>query len=299
MYLKFYLLLFIFLLACSDSNKLASQQPVQEKTIVNISYLSNIKLPESLDFCGESVPLSIPEIRERAEREFYMLLQQPGQLILYIKRAGRYFPLFEKMLKENGMPDDIKYLSVAESALYMSRSTKDAVGLWQFLPGTAKQYGLIVDEHIDERRHPEKSTDAALVYLKNSYKQYKSWTLAAASYNMGHENLQSNMKHQDRKDYYDLYLNEETSRYIFRIVIIKDIMQHPAKYGFNLQDEDLYKPGNFKLVKCTDAIPDLADWAEKHGSDYKMVKLANPWILQRNLPIPKKKGYYEIAVPIK
>ncbi|MCL5992006.1 MAG: lytic transglycosylase domain-containing protein [Bacteroidetes bacterium] len=148
------------------------------------SYLSSLKIPHQLEFCGEKIPLDIPEVKERAEREFYLLLQQPGQIILYIKRSGRYFPMYERIIKEKNLPDDLKYLSVAESALYMSRSSKGAVGLWQFMPGTARSYGLQVDDYVDERRQPEKSTDAALEYLKDGFNQHKSWLLSAAGYNI-------------------------------------------------------------------------------------------------------------------
>ncbi|MDQ1266999.1 MAG: rane-bound lytic murein transglycosylase, partial [Bacteroidota bacterium] len=192
-----------------DFNSLANKQATY------IDVLCTIKLPEKLEFCGETVPLDNEEVWERAEREFYTLLQQPGQIILYLKRAGRYFPMFESKLKEAGLPDDMKYLSVAESALYMARSAKDAVGLWQFIASTGKMMGLQIDDYVDERRHPEKSTDAAIKYLLQGYAKHKSWLLAAAGYNMGHENLIENARYQTADDYFDLFLNEETSRYIF------------------------------------------------------------------------------------
>ena len=263
------------------------------------SYLSSLKLPAQLEFCGEKIPLDIQEVKERAEREFYLLLQQPGQVILYIKRSGRYFPVFEKIIKEKNLPDDLKYLSVAESALYMSRSSKGAVGLWQFMPGTARAYDLQVDDFVDERRHPEKSTEAALDYLKDGYKQHKSWILSAAGYNMGNSNVAEHLDFQNGNTFFDLFLNEETSRYILRIVIIKEIMNNPEKYGFKIDNNEKYKPDNVKYIECDDEIQNLSKWATDNRTTYKDVKLLNPWILDRKLPKPTKGKVYKIAVPEK
>jgi hypothetical protein len=249
-----------------------------------------------LTFCGEKVPLDIPEVRERAEREFYLNLQTPGQLILYIKRAGRFFPLFEQMFKEEHVPDDLKYLAVAESALFMARSPKDAIGVWQFMEPTARSMGLRVDEFIDERRHVGKSTKAAIQYLKSGYSASKSWSLAAAGYNMGHGSVKENIDFQKGETFYDLFLNEETSRYILRIAIIKELMEHAKKYGLNISEEDIYKPSKVKTVKVDRPIVDLAEWAINNGTSYKDVKLLNPWILKRALPAPKGTPYY-IDVP--
>ncbi len=290
----------LFIINCSETKETSSTSTskITESTQSEFyQYLSKVKLPDKLSFCGESVPLDIEEVHERAEREFYMMLQQPGQIILYIKRAGRYFPMFEKILKQQVAPDDLKYLSVAESALYMARSSKDAVGLWQFMPATAKSMGLIVTESVDERRNPEKSTKAAIKYLKQGYDSQKSWMLAAAGYNMGHENLKDNVSFQNSKDFFELFLNEETSRYILRIAIIKELMENAAKYGIEIPKEDLYKPDNFKTVKVDGAIGSIADWAKDHGTTYKYVKLLNPWILKRELPAPPKGSEWEIAVP--
>lgn len=292
---KIIFLLLIFLISCSEKKEIKSQ--TTNDAISHFQYLCNLKLPENLDFCGERIPLEIPEVKERAEREFYLLLQQPGQIILYLKRAGKYFPLFEKILKEKGLPEDIKYLSVAESALYMARSPKDALGLWQFIPETARKMGLQVDEYVDERCHPEKSTYAAIKYLLEGYNQHKSWILAAAGYNMGHTNLLNNIYFQNFSDYFELFLNEETSRYIFRIVVIKEIMKNSEKYGFKLDSCEIYKPEKYKIIKWNGEIPNLAEWAREHKTTYKNIKLLNPWILKRSLPKPQKGFYYEIAIP--
>jgi hypothetical protein len=261
-----------------------------------LAFLSNVPFPKTLSFCGEKVPLDIPEVRERAEREFYLNLQTPGQLILYIKRAGRYFPIFEQMLKQENVPEDLKYLAVAESALFMARSPKDAVGVWQFMEPTARSMGLRVDEFIDERRHVGKSTKAAIQYLKSGYAASKSWSLAAAGYNMGHGGVKENIDFQKGETFYDLFLNEETSRYVLRIAVIKELMEHAERYGLSLSEEDVYKPSKVKTVMVDRAITDLADWALNNGTTYKDIKLLNPWILKRTLPAPKGGAYY-IDVP--
>jgi hypothetical protein len=264
-----------------------------------IAWVAAQKLPENLSFCGERVPLEIPEVRERAEREFYLLLQQPGQLAIYLKRAGRYFDMYDRILKEEGAPSDLKYLSVAESALFMARSAKDAVGLWQFIPATGRAMGLRIDDDVDERRNPEKSTRAGIRYLKQGYQNYKNWTLAAAGYNMGHENAAENIRYQTADDFYDLFLNEETSRYIFRIALIKEFFENGAKYGLTIPQNDRYQPDDYKVVTVNGGIADLSAWARSQGTTYKDVKLLNLWILKRALPAPERGKSYEIYIPKK
>lgn len=289
-------LIFIIFSGCNNDSKLNSQVLKTE----NINhFLSTVELPENLDFCGEKYPLDDPEVRERAERELLLLLQQPGQIILYFKRAGRYFPMFEKNLKEANVPDDFKYLSVAESALYMSRSSAGAMGLWQFMPATAKEMGLIVNDFVDERRHPEKSTIAAIKYLKQGYNENKSWILTAAGYNMGYTGVANNINYQNANDYFELFLNEETSRYLFRIAIIKEIMTNPEKYNFILSEIEQYEPYTHYTVNVDSEISDLSAWARANGTTYKKVKILNPWILKRSLPRPSRGQYYEIALPKK
>ena len=283
-------------MSCNKSTELRSQAYKEYPQHFN-AYLSTLEIPKKLDFCGERIPLEIPEVTERVEREFYLLLQQPGQVILYQKRAGRYFPIFDKYIKKQNVPEDLKYISVAESALYMSRSGKGAVGLWQFMEATAKAMGLTVNEFVDERRNPDKSTEAGLRYLKQGYEKHKSWAMAAAGYNMGHTGVAENKEFQGVRDFFDLFLNEETSRYIFRIVVIKEILTNPEKYGFMLKDEQLYKPDKVKMITVDTAISNLAEWAKSKGTTYKDVKILNPWILKRELPAPAKGQSYEIAIP--
>lgn len=260
--------------------------------------ITSFEIPTSLDFCGEPVPLDIPEVRKRFEREFYLNLQWDGQVLLYLKRSGEYFPMFEKMLADAGAPDDLKYLAVAESALQMPQSSKDAVGLWQFIPETGRRYGLQIDEYVDERRHSEKSTASAIRYLKDGYARFNSWTLSAAAYNMGEAATSDDLEFQRRGSYYDLYVNEETSRYLFRIIAIKEIMSNPNKYGFYLDSTDYYMPPRTTEVAVASDIPNLAAWAIQQGSSYKDVKLLNPWIKKRALLKPAAGQPYVIRLPL-
>lgn len=259
--------------------------------------LSSIEMPSELDFAGEPMPLDDPEVRKRFEREMLLNLQSEGQIMLYLKRSGEVFEMYDRILKEEGAPTDLKYLSVAESALFQSQSSAGAVGLWQFIPATGRRYGLRIDEYVDERRHPEKSTRAAAKYLKDNYGRYNSWYLAMAAYNMGEGATNDDLTFQRQRSFFDLYVNEETSRYPFRIMAIKEIMSNARKYGFNLRESDYYRTPKSKSVKVTGAIANLADWAQAQGSTYKRVKLANPWILKRSLPAPGNGGY-EIEVPV-
>ncbi|MFP4528399.1 MAG: lytic transglycosylase domain-containing protein [Candidatus Kapaibacterium sp.] len=292
-----------FLIACSpDSDGQQSQAPVarmqQHEIPKNFNnYISTLRLPDRLELCGEEIPLDIPEVRQRAEREFYLLLQQPGQIMLYLKRSGRYFPMFERVIRENNMPEDIKFLAVAESALYQAISSAGAIGLWQFMKDTGRKMGLRIDYYVDERRHPEKSARAAMKYLRQGYAGSKSWILTLAGYNMGHTGVKRRLAHQSADDYFDLYLNEETSRFIFRIALIKEFMTNPAKYGFVVDPADLYTEPNVRKVVVRTNIKDLADWAIKQGTSYKYVRMLNPWILGKSLPWPRKGETWEIDLP--
>jgi hypothetical protein len=254
-------------------------------------------LPDTLYLCGERIPLEIPEIRERAEREYFLLLQDPGQVMLYLKRSGKFFPMYDKLLKEAGLPEDLKYLSVAESALYQSRSVKSALGLWQFMEGTGKSMGLQIDKFVDERCHPEKSTLAAIKYLAKGYKTHGSWISTLAGYNMGNFGVSESMTYQNALDYFSLYLNEETSRFVFRILAIKLVMTNPKIHGYNLVESDYYKPEATEKVDWPKSISDLSEWAIAQGTTYKQVKLLNPWILGRSLPSPQGGKIWEIELP--
>lgn len=265
---------------------------------VPVGGIARVRLPERMEFCGEPVPLELPEVREGIERELYILLQQPGQLVLYQKRSGRYFPLFERYLQEFGMPADLKYVAIAESALLpVVQSPKQAMGLWQLIPETARSLGLRVDDFVDERRHPERSTRAALLYLQRGYQLFGSWTLAVAGYNMGHENLQQQLQLQGVRSFYDAFLNEETTRYIYRIVAIKHVLENASRYGVEVLPAERYDAPAVRIVTWAEEIPDLVSWARQQGVRYKDVRLLNPWILQPRLPAPAAGQFYEIALP--
>jgi len=276
------------------ANEIQAEQtkPIEQNNSNVFINISQIPFPKELDFCGERVPLENPEVRERAEREFYLLLQQQGQLALYLKRAGRFFPIYERIIKEMNLPDDLKYLSVAESALFQSRSSANAFGLWQFMEATARNHGLRIDKFVDERAHVEKSTLAALTYLAGGYRTFGSWALTAAAYNMGRTGVRNAMNRQNVDNYYDLFLNQETSRFVFRIVIIKELMKNAKKYGIDFSEDELYSFGKTRTVTVNGAIPNLVDWAASHNNLLKDVRLLNPWILTNELP----NGKWEIMI---
>ncbi len=274
------------------SSKITPEISLQEKPL----FYSNHALIDTLYFCDEPVPMTELDVFERFERDFLINVNDRTQIVMYLKRAGRYFPYIEKRLKDAGLHDDIKYLVVAESALLNLRSVAGAAGFWQLMPSVARSYGLIVDGAIDERYNLEKSTDVAIAYLKKSYKKFQSWSLAAASYNMGVHGTNDEIRFQGEDSYYDLWLNRETARYLFRILAIKEVMENPEAYGYG--DVILYEPIQKNEVVVKSAIPNLAYWAKKNGLSYKHVKLLNPWIRGRRIPkyASNKKGF-KISVP--
>ncbi len=254
-----------------------------------------LRLPDSLAFCDEPVPLDQPQVRERFEKEMLLSLWDRPQVLLWLKRAPRYLPIIAQELISRGMPEDLKYLAVAESALRPhAGSSKGAVGFWQLMPATARKYGLTVDEFVDQRRNIFLSTPAALDYLKELNDQYTSWTLAVAAYNMGEEGLTSEVLEQDTKDYYNLYLPLETQRFIFRVMAVKLIMSNPEQYGFRLQSGDTYAPLTFDTVAldCFQELPIrlIAAAADTH---FKTIKDLNPHLRGHYI----RAGHHQINVP--
>lgn len=248
------------------------------------SIVSSINITGPLNFCGEPVPLDDPDVRENLERELMLTLWNRPQVILWMKRSGRYMPYIEEMLRQNNMPEDIKYLAVIESSLISHvTSSKGAKGYWQFMEGTGKKYGLSITDDVDERRNFYASTRVALSYLKDIYAMLGSWTMAAAGYNMGEEGLKAEAIVQKTKNYYRLYLPVETRRYVLRAISVKMILSDPAKYGFTLAKEELYPPVQFDRVEvaCEQEIP-LSLIAQAAGISFKSIKDLNPEI----------KGYY-------
>ena len=259
------------------------------------SLITSLRETRSVEFCGENVPLEVQEVRERLEKELLLSLWHRSQVILYLKRSRRYLPYIEEMLRNNGMPDDLKYVAIAESALRPHvRSRKGAVGFWQFMKYTGQRYGLIINGRIDERRNIFTSTQAAIMYFQDLHDTFGSWTLAAAAYNMGEEGLMSEILEQGNDDYYQLYLPLETQRYIFRIIAIKMIFEDPGKYGFQLSEEDYYPPLKFEQVSigCFKETP-IRLIAQAAKTNFKMIKDLNPEVRGHYL----SKGNHLILIP--
>ena len=255
-----------------------------------------LKLPEIIDFAGEIVPIEFPDIKERFDKELLVNTYWQSNMLLLLKRANKYFPLIEKILEEEGIPDDFKYLAVIESALENSRSPKGAKGFWQIMPNTGREYGLEVNANVDERYHLEKSTRVASSYLLKAKNRLGSWTLAAASYNRGISGISRLLNKQLVDNYYDLLLNNETSRYMFRILAVKEIMSHPDRYGFIFSKEDLYTPIKFREVGLDTAIGNLAAFSKAQKINYKILKTHNKWLIENHLN-NKSRKFYEILIP--
>jgi membrane-bound lytic murein transglycosylase D len=256
--------------------------------------VTQLDVPREVTVFGERIPLDNWEVRERFEREFYYNYQNADQLVLWYKRSARYFPTIQKELDEAGLPSDLKYLAVAESGLRNVTSPAKADGFWQFIPGTAQHYGLRVDNQIDERLDPEKETQAAVAYFKAMKDRLPSWTLVAAGYNMGEDNVLQAMSWQHAQSYWDLYINEETMRYVLRIAAIKELMAHADKYGLDLSHVKAFKTPAVKYETVTGPVASIADWAYGKGYLYKDVKVLNPWLIGRSVPA----GTYRIALPL-
>ncbi|WCM42328.1 lytic transglycosylase domain-containing protein [Flavobacterium sp. CBA20B-1] len=252
---------------------------------------------KNIDFCGERVPVEIVDVKERLDRELVVNMNLHSATTLIIKRANRYFPEIEPILKRNGIPSDFKYLCVIESALTNATSSAGAKGFWQFMPETAREYNLEISSTVDERYDVIKATEAACVYLKRAYAKFGNWTLVAASYNRGMAGVERQLTAQGVTDYYDLYLNEETSRYVFRILALKEIMNNTDKYGFVFSKDELYQPVKTKTVAVNANIDDLQRWALNQGINYKLLKWYNPWLIDTSLIVSSNKTY-NILIPI-
>lgn len=271
-------LFFIYAVTVDSDKKLAKNFPMQ------------------INFAGEETPTYIADVYERLDREMVTNTNYHSNTTLVVKRANKVFPIIEPILKKHGIPDDFKYLAVIESSLVNAVSPAGAKGVWQFMPATAKEKGLEVTDEVDERYHLEKSTEAACLYLKDAKDKFGSWTLAAASYNGGMYGVQRQLEAQGVTSYYDVLLTEETSRYVFRILALKEIMTHPVEYGFKFSNEELYKDVPTKSIEVDSSISDFAAFAKSQGINYKILKLHNPWLRDKKLDNPKKKKYI-IEIP--
>ena len=289
-------LAFIVLVVCAVFliNAVQSEEVNEtfESKFINDYNIYALTLPESMDFAGEEVPLSDPSIRERMDRELLVNTYWQSNGLLMFKRANKYFPVIEPILKEYGVPDDFKYLALIESGLQNVVSPAGARGIWQIMPSTARELGLEVNDNVDERYHLEKATVAACKYLLDSKERFGSWTKAAAAYNAGNNGIERRLDEQKVTGYYDLLLGEETGRYMFRILAWKEIMSHPKKYGFHFRDKDLYQMVPSYTVEVDTAVTDLAQFAKDFGINYKILKIHNPWLREPKLNNKSRKQYF-------
>jgi membrane-bound lytic murein transglycosylase D len=276
----------MFIFAISGDDK---QKAVREGTA--------LYFPTEIDFAGEQTPLQIADVKERLDKELVINANLHSSTTLILKRANRAFPVIEPILQKYGVPDDFKYLAVIESGLVNAVSSAGARGVWQFMPDTAKEKGMEVNDYVDERYHLEKSTEAACKYLLSAKDKFGSWTLAAASYNGGMSGVNKKIEEQQVTNYYDLALTDETSRYVFRILALKEIMQNAGKYGFTLFPNELYTKIPTKKIEVDSTINNLATFALSQGINYKILKIHNPWLRDKKLHNPSKKKY-EIEIPL-
>lgn len=283
----------------SVESKIEKDQEKTEEGKVTRDYnIYALPMPEDLNFAGEPVPIENPDVYERMDRELLVNTYWQSNALLLLKRAHKYFPIIEPILKEYGVPDDLKYIAVIESSLTQAVSPARATGFWQIMEGTGKDYKLEINSNVDERYHIEKATRVASEYLKKSKDKFGSWTLAAAAYNAGNAGISRQLERQDVNDYYDLLLGEETGRYVFRILALKEIMKDPRKYGFNFEEEDLYQHIPTYTVEVSSPVKDFAQFAKEHGINYKILKLHNPWLREAHLNNSSGKKY-EIEIPQK
>jgi hypothetical protein len=291
-------IIFITLLSITFFNAVYISDVPSEKNTADSYTIKALKIPDELTFAGEKVPTELYDIKERMDRELLVNTYWQSNGLLLIKRAHKYFPIIEPMLKKYGIPDDFKYLAVAESGLENNSSSAGAAGFWHFLKSSAKEYGLEVNQNVDERYNLEKATKVAADYLKKSKKRFGTWTLAAAAYNAGNARIARNLKKQQVTDYYDLLLNSETSRYVLRIVALKEVLSYPKKYGFEFEKEDLYTSPATRTVKVDTVITNIATFAKGFNTNYKELKLHNAWLRENKLN-NKSRKLYKITIPIK
>jgi len=290
----FYIFLSLGILLISGIFIFANLEDVPQKSRKLSPYSD---LNKQFSFANEIVPLHLADVRERLDKEIIINTNLHSTTTLVIKRANRVFPIMEPILKKHGIPDDFKYLAVIESGLVNVVSPAGARGVWQFMPNTAKEKGMEVNENVDERYHLEKSTEAACLYLKQSKDKFGSWTLAAAAYNAGNQGILKQLNFQGVDSYYDLLLSEETSRYVFRILALKEIMSRPESYGFDIPKNELYQKIETKTVVIDSTIQDLPKFAKSLGINYKILKLHNPWIRDKKFE-NKNEKIYVFEIPI-
>lgn len=284
------------ILICASSRE--DSEEVLQRAISNNYRIYSPILPDTMSFAGEQVPLSTYYVHEGLDLEVITNMYRHSSTMLYFKRANRYFPIIEPILKKNGIPSDFKYLCVIESGLTNATSPAKAQGFWQFIPSTGANYGLTVNDEIDMRNNLTASTEAACKYIRSLYNKFHSWTAAAAAYNCGENGLARRISKQSTDNYYDLWLNSETSRYVYRILAMKLIMQNPQKYGFHLRQCDLYPPIPTRAATLSGQNVDLYEFARTNGTSYKMLRMLNPWI-QTDVLKNKSNQKYMVQLPVK
>lgn len=288
----------VFIFVASKMSNGEQQNQYEWQPTENVPQIvKGMDLDKNFEFCGESLPMDNFDVRERLDRELTVNTYWHSSTILSIKSTMRFFPTMERILKEEGVPTDLKYIAVAESALRNAVSPAGAKGIWQFMKGTGNEYGLEINSEVDERYHLEKSTRAAAKYLKSLRNRFGSWANAAAAYNMGGGNMNKHLREQQAESYFDLNLNEETSRYYFRLVAIKNILENPRAFGFYLDKEDYYKAlDDYRVVEVDSSVENWGAFAAEQGISYRILKVYNPWLIDSKLTNRSGKTY-EIRVP--
>lgn len=282
-----------------------SRDKISDNGVFEVQYLNSpdqrlpavsFSVPSKMSFADEPVPLHIPDVHERLDKELQINCYLHSNTIFLMKRANRWFPQMQKIMEEYGIPEDFKYLPLIESNLMNVISHRDAVGYWQILKSSGQELDLEITDEVDERYDPLKATEAACKYLKKAYKKFGNWTMVAASYNRGISGMQRALDDQSVDSYYDLYLNDETSRYVFRILAIKEIAENPLRYGFHIEPDHLYKQEPLKYIEVDESVKDLVNFAKTQGTNYKLLKRHNPWLREGKLTVKKGKSY-RIALP--
>ncbi|MFT7497770.1 MAG: membrane-bound lytic murein transglycosylase D [Candidatus Azotimanducaceae bacterium] len=281
----------------ADDSSKVEQQLLSKKSTSELYEIKALKIPSNLNFAGERVPTEKNDIKERMDRELLVNTYWQSNGLLMFKRANKYFPIIEPILAENGIPDDFKYLAVIESGLQNVTSPANAKGIWQIMKATGKENGLEINDNVDERYHIEKATQVACDYLKKAKNRLGTWTLAAAAYNGGNYGMAKRLETQKVDNYYDLLLGQETSRYVLRIVAVKEIMSNSEKYGFVYNDDDLYTMNPTNIVEVDSVITNIASFAQKFGTNYKELKIHNPWLRENKLNNASGKNY-KIKLPL-
>ncbi len=288
--------LLVFVLISSSIPNFTSDEDYYS-SIIDFNKVIAVEIPSNISFAGESVPLDRFYVKEAFEHELTVNTYWHSSTILLVKRANRWFPVIEPILKKHGVPDDFKYLAVAESGLKNVVSPAGATGFWQIMKGTAREYGLEVNSGVDERYHLEKSTEVACQYLLKAYEKYGSWTLAAASYNAGMNKISKETKRQNESQYYNMNFGQETGRYVYRILALKQVLTHPKEFGFHLREKDLYQAFKTYEITVNSTIDDLSAFAHSNGLNYKELKIYNPWMRQAFLPDESRREY-KIKIPV-